>query len=356
MGKITSKKYKSAGVDIKKAEDLVKIIAPIAKSTKTKGSDASLGGFGGIFDLTRTKFKNPLLIASTDGVGTKLKVANIVGKHKNIGIDLVAMCVNDIVVHGAKPLFFLDYFASSKLRINRIKEVISGIATGCRESGCTLIGGETAEMPGMYKNNEYDLSGFSVGAVERDNLLDGSKVKKGDALIGLSSNGVHSNGFSLIRKLIKEKKIPLFKKAPFQKNQTFGEILLQPTKIYVKTCLNLISMGYVKSMAHITGGGLVQNIPRTIPSKLRAEIDCQKWKPPPIFQWIANVGNISTSEMMKIFNCGIGMVITVDPINIKKVMQILDRNKQRATQIGNITNQAKKNSKIKFLNTTAWEN
>ena len=356
MGKITLKNYKSAGVDIKKAEDLVKIIAPIAKSTKTKGSNASLGGFGGIFDLSKTKFKNPLLITSTDGVGTKLKLANIFGEHRNIGIDLVAMCVNDIVVHGAKPLFFLDYFSTGKLEINKIKEIISGIATGCRDAGCTLIGGETAEMPGMYKNNEYDLSGFSVGAVERNNLLDGSKIKKGDILIGLTSSGIHSNGFSLIRKLIKQKKINLFKKAPFKKDQVLGKVLLRPTKIYVNTCLNLITKGYINSMAHITGGGLTQNIPRTIPPKFGAKINCQQWKLPAIFKWIADIGKIPLDEMMMVFNCGIGMVISIHPSNIGNVMKILKRNKQNAIRIGEITNRKKGISRIQFVNTGAWKN
>ena len=356
MGKIISKNYRSAGVDIKKAEKLIKIIAPIAKSTKTKGSDASLGGFGGVFDLSKTKFKKPLLIASTDGVGTKLKVANIFGEHKNIGIDLVAMCVNDIIVHGAKPLFFLDYFATNELEINKMKQIISGIAAGCRNAGCTLIGGETAEMPGMYKNNEYDLSGFSVGAVERNNLLNGNKVKNGDILIGLKSNGIHSNGFSLIRKLMKQKKINLFKRAPFKKNEVLGKMLLKPTKIYVKTCLSLIAKGYIKSMAHITGGGLVQNIPRTIPSKFGAKIDCQQWKLPAIFKWISDVGKIPLNEMMTVFNCGIGMVITIHPDNIKNVMKILKKNKQNAIRIGEITNQRKGTSRIQFVNVGAWKN
>jgi phosphoribosylformylglycinamidine cyclo-ligase len=272
---------------------------------------AGLGGFGALFDLKDAGYTDPVLVAGTDGVGTKLKVAIEAGKHDTVGIDLVAMCVNDLVVQGAEPLFFLDYFATAKLDVNAGTDIVSGIAEGCRQAGCALIGGETAEMPGMYAKNDYDLAGFSVGAVERSDILTGEKVGAGDIILGLKSSGLHSNGFSLVRRVIEKSGLDYSGPAPFEKTKTLGEALLEPTRIYVKACLAALKTGGVHAFAHITGGGLIENIPRVMPDDLCAKIDLTQWSLPPVFVWLAKAGGIEQRELARTFNCGIGMCVIV---------------------------------------------
>ena len=280
--------------------------------TRRPGAEAEIGGFGGLLDPAAAGFKDPILVASTDGVGTKLRIALATNQHNNIGIDLVAMCVNDIVVQGAEPLFFLDYFATSKLNLELAQKVMTGIVKGCQQAGCALIGGETAEMPSMYNEEDYDLSGFSVGAVERDRLLTGSRIEEGDILLGLSSNGLHSNGFSLVRKIVKELSLDYTEKAPFSRG-TLGANLLAPTRIYVKSCLAAHEAGLIKGLAHITGGGLIENIPRILPKKLGVKLNAKNWAIPDVFKWLAKSGNVTADEMGRTFNCGIGMVGFTSP-------------------------------------------
>ncbi len=277
------------------------------------GADATLGGFGGFFDPAAAGYKDPLLVAATDGVGTKLKVALSAGKHDTVGIDLVAMCVNDLVVQGAEPLIFLDYYATGRLSVEIARTVVAGIAEGCRQAGCALIGGETAEMPGMYAKGDYDLAGFSVGAVERDAVLTGAAVAEGDVILGLASSGLHSNGFSLVRKVVETAGLDYAAPAPFDPSRPLGEALLVPTRIYVKSCLAAIRAGGVHGYAHITGGGLLENIPRVVPDNLAARIDPAAWPMPPVFSWLAKAGGIAPREMYRTFNCGIGMVAIVAP-------------------------------------------
>lgn len=312
--------YKSSGVDIDAGDALVEKIKPLAKSTVRTGSDADLGGFGGLFDIAKAGFKDPVLVSATDGVGTKLKIANEINKHDTIGIDLVAMCVNDLVVQGAEPLFFLDYFATGRLDVNKAHDVIKGIADGCKQAGCALIGGETAEMPGMYSNDDYDLAGFAVGAVERDKILPKSNIKEGDVILGLPSSGLHSNGFSLIRNIISKTGAKLSDKIDSSK-KSLGDILIEPTKIYVSSCLNILKNNNIKAMAHITGGGLVENIPRVIPDTLGVEIDCSSWPVPDIFKWIFKKSNIEKEELLRTLNCGIGMVIIAENDVLKNTEQ-----------------------------------
>lgn len=326
--------YKDAGVDIDAGEALVSRIKPFARATRRKGSVDDLGGFGALFDVKKAGYKDPLLVSSTDGVGTKLKVAQEAGKHDTIGIDLVAMCVNDLVVQGAEPLFFLDYFATGKLEIGVAATVIKGIATGCKQAGCALVGGETAEMPGMYAPGEYDLAGFSVGAVERKKVLP-KGIKKGDVLIGLASTGVHSNGYSLVRHIVKASGISYGAPSPFGKG-TLGDALLAPTKIYVKSALAAIRLGGVKGLAHITGGGLTENIPRVLPKNLAAAIDASAWKLPPVFAWLKAEGDIAQDEMRRTFNCGIGMVLVVDKNRVNAILQSLKKSGEKAFRIGEI--------------------
>lgn len=334
-GKSTT--YAQAGVDINAGEELVNAIKPSVKETKRKGSVGNIGGFAGLFDLKETGYEDPLLVAATDGVGTKLKLAIEAGEHKNIGIDLVAMCVNDLVVQGAEPLFFLDYYACGKLDVEQGKEIIEGIAKGCMEAGCALIGGETAEMPGMYKDEDYDLAGFAVGAVERNELLPKDNIKKGDVLLGLESSGIHSNGYSLVRHIIKENKIDIHAPAPFDENKTLKDYLLQPTQIYVKNILNLQkSSGNIKAMAHITGGGLSENLPRILPQNLQAEITLSTWTPNMIFGWLKRFGEIDDSEMLKTFNCGIGMVIVVAESESNKLYSALTKMGESVIRIGSL--------------------
>jgi len=330
--------YKSAGVDIDAGDALVNNIKPLAASTRRPGADADLGGFGGLFDLKAAGFSDPILVAANDGVGTKLKVAIDAGIHDTVGIDLVAMCVNDLVVQGAEPLLFLDYMATGKLDVAQMTDVVAGIAEGCRQAGCALIGGETAEMPGMYQDADYDLAGFSVGAAERGTLLDGSTVSEGDVLLGLASNGTHSNGYSLIRRIVSDKGFSYSEPAPFDDQQSLGEALLAPTKIYVKSTLAAIKAGHVKALSHITGGGFLENIPRVMPKNTLAEVDTTAWSLPPIFKWLQEEGNIETREMSRTFNCGIGMVVVVAPESVEQAKAILEEYGEVVFQIGSITN------------------
>ena len=328
--------YKKAGVDIKAGEALVKEIKPLTKSTTRSGVTSNIGGFGALFDLKQAGYIDPVLVASTDGVGTKLKIAIDIGKHDTVGIDLVAMCVNDLIVQGAEPLFFLDYFATSKLDVESGKEIISGIAQGCKLARCALIGGETAEMPGMYSGSDYDLAGFCVGAVERKKILSGKKISEGNIILGLASSGLHSNGFSLVRHIIKDLGISYTGDAPFRPGTTVAEALLEPTKIYVTGILSTIEAGGVHGIAHITGGGLIENIPRVLPKGLGANLIASAWELPEVFKWLAIEGKISQIEMARTFNCGIGMVLIVDESCADNLCRILMHCHEQAVPIGKI--------------------
>src|SRR5688572_27034761 len=297
--------YAKAGVSIAAGNALVRAIAPLAKATARAGADASLGGFGGFFDLKAAGYRDPLLVAANDGVGTKLKLAIEHGRHDGVGIDLVAMCANDLVVQGAEPLFFLDYFATGRLETGTAERVIASIAQGCKEAGCALIGGETAEMPGMYAEGDYDLAGFCVGAVERDEALTGGRVEAGDAILGLASSGVHSNGFSLVRRLAADKGWKLDRPALFDQEVLLVEALLAPTRIYVKSLLPSVRAGRINGLAHITGGGLLENVPRVLPNSLHAVIDATCWPQPRLMAFLQAQGNIEPEEMARTFNCGI---------------------------------------------------
>ena len=330
--------YKDAGVDIDAGEALVEAIKPLAKSTTRSGVASHLGGFGAMFDLKGAGFKDPVLVAGTDGVGTKLKVAIEAGIHHTVGIDLVAMCVNDLIVQGAEPLFFLDYYATAKLDVKAGAAVISGIAEGCRQAGCALIGGETAEMPGLYATGDYDLAGFSVGAVERDAILTGANVQAGDIVLGLGSSGLHSNGFSLVRKVVERSGLDYTAQAPFAPDTTLAEALLEPTRIYVKSCLSAIACGGVRALAHITGGGLLENIPRVLPDNLGADIDVGAWELPGVFSWLAKEGGIAPNEMARTFNCGIGMTVIVAPESVAKLIDDFKKSGEAVCIIGEIVN------------------
>jgi len=327
--------YKQAGVDIDAGNELINRIKPFAKSTRRIGADSELGGFGALFDLKKCDYKDPILVSSTDGVGTKLKVAIDLNKHDTIGIDLVAMSVNDLLAQGAEPLFFLDYFACSKLSLEVASDVIKGIADGCKLAGCALIGGETAEMPGMYKEGDYDLAGFAVGAVERDLILP-TQTKAGDVLIGLTSSGVHSNGYSLARFILQKNNINFEDKIAELGGKSVGEVLLTPTKIYVKSCLAALKTGKVKALAHITGGGLVENLPRVLSEGVEVKIDYKSWKAPEIFTWLQKTGNVADEEMHRTFNCGIGMVLVVDKNDVEEVQEILRQAGEEVFVIGSL--------------------
>ncbi len=303
--------YESAGVSIAAGNALVKAIGPLAKATARPGADAELGGFGGFFDLKAAGYKDPLLVAANDGVGTKVKLAIDYDRHDRIGIDLVAMCVNDLIVQGAEPLLFLDYFATGKLDNGVAERVVAGIADGCKLAGCALIGGETAEMPGMYAAGDYDLAGFCVGAVERGEQLTGSKIASGDVLLGLASSGVHSNGYSLVRRLAEDKGWRLDRPALFDADRLLIDYLIEPTRIYVKSLLPVIREGKIHALAHITGGGLLENVPRVLPEGLHARIDAGSWEQPRLMSFLQAQGNIEPEEMARTFNCGIGMVLAV---------------------------------------------
>ena len=329
--------YAQAGVDIDAGNRMVELIKPLVRATARPGADAEIGGFGGIFDLKRVGYRDPVLVAATDGVGTKLKVAVETGRHDTIGIDLVAMSVNDLVVQGAEPLFFLDYYACGRLEPEIGAAVVAGISVGCRESGCALIGGETAEMPGVYQGNDYDLAGFAVGAVERDALLPRADIVEGDVILGLSSSGVHSNGYSLVRKVIEKSGLPWTAPAPFMPKQSLGEAILTPTRIYVKACLAAIrETNAVKGLAHITGGGFPDNIPRILPRGLGARIDLARVAVPAVFQWLASEGGIAESEMLRTFNCGIGMIVVASPEKTDAVVKAFTRAGETVVMLGNI--------------------
>lgn len=333
--------YKSAGVDIDAGDELVERIKPFAKATNRSGTMGGLGGFGALFDTKAAGFKDPVLVSSTDGVGTKIRIAIDANGHDTVGIDLVAMCVNDILVQGAEPLFFLDYFASGKLDVATAARVVAGIAEGCKQAGCALIGGETAEMPSMYHDGDYDLAGFSVGAVERELVLTGATIAAGDTVIGIASSGVHSNGYSLVRKIVKDSGLGYDAPAPFAPDKTLGEILLAPTKIYVKSLLPLIKEGrLIKGLAHITGGGLLDNIPRVIPEGLAVDLDATLWTLPPVFGWLKKNGNMDNNDLARTYNCGLGMVAIVPQDKASLVIEKIRAAGEQANVIGTITKSA----------------
>src|ERR1700727_837729 len=329
--------YKDSGVDIDAGEALVARIAPAARATSRPGAGAEIGGFGGLFDLKAAGFTDPVLVAATDGVGTKLKIAIETGPHGGIGIDLVAMSVNDLVVQGAEPLFFLDYFACGKLDPEAAAAIVAGVAEGCRESGCALIGGETAEMPGLYKDGDYDLGGFAVGAAERGTLLPRGDIEAGDAVIGLASSGLHSNGFSLVRKIVEQSGLAFDAPAPFSPVMTLGGALLTPTKLYVRSCLRAIRQtGAVKGLAHITGGGFTDNIPRVLPKHLGVGIDLARLPVLPVFKWLADQGRIAELELLRTFNCGIGMIAIVQAEAVEAVTDVLTQGGENVALLGEV--------------------
>ncbi|WP_306003954.1 phosphoribosylformylglycinamidine cyclo-ligase [Brevundimonas sp. C43] len=316
--------YADAGVDIDAGEMLVEHIKPLAKSTARPGSEPSLGGFGALFDLKAAGFEDPLIVTTTDGVGTKLKIAIETGRHDGVGVDLVAMCVNDLLAQGAEPLLFLDYYATGRLEIDAARRVVAGIAEGCRQAGCALVGGETAEMPGMYTEGDYDLAGFSLGAVERGHALPYlDRQAAGDVIIGLASTGPHSNGYSLVRKVVEKSGLAWGDDAPFAKDRSLAQALMEPTRIYVKPVLPIMKAGLVKGAAHITGGGLIENPPRCIAEGLQAKFDWNAWPMPAVFQWLADTGGISDHEMRRTFNCGVGFILIVAPENAEPVLAAL---------------------------------
>ena len=329
--------YADAGVDIDAGNLMVEKIKPLVRATRRPGADGEIGGFGGLFDLKAAGFSDPVLVAANDGVGTKLRVAIEAGKHDTIGVDLVAMCVNDLVVQGAEPLFFLDYFATGKLDPEQGAAIVSGIAAGCRQAGCALIGGETAEMPGMYQDKDYDLAGFAVGAAERGQLLPTDDIVEGDVLLGLASSGVHSNGFSLVRRIVAAGGLAWDAPAPFAKDVTLAEALLEPTRIYVKSVLKAVRGTHgIKALAHITGGGFPDNIPRVLPKDFSAELDLESIDVPAVFSWLAKAGGVEAAEMMRTFNCGIGMVIVVASGQAAQVAAVLQEAGETVTPVGRI--------------------
>jgi len=330
--------YRDAGVDIAAGDALVEAIKPLARGTDRPGTMGGLGGFGALFDLRAAGFADPVLVSSTDGVGTKLRVAIEAGRHDTVGQDLVAMCVNDLVVQGAEPLFFLDYFATGRLRVEQAQAVIAGIAEGCRLAGCALIGGETAEMPGMYAAEDYDLAGFAVGAAERGRLLPRGDVAPGDVLLGLASSGVHSNGFSLVRRIVAAGTGTLAwsDPAPFAGGRTLAEALLAPTRIYVRSLLALHRAGLLKAAAHITGGGLPGNLPRVLPAGVEAVLDARSWTVPPVFGWLARAGDVAADEMLRVFNCGIGMVCAVPDTMVAQATALLQAEGETVFRIGRL--------------------
>ena len=305
--------YADAGVDVEAGDAFVRLIGPLVAATARKGSRPDLKGFAGVFDLKECGFSDPLMLAATDGVGTKLRIAIETGQHGTIGQDLVAMCANDLIVHGGEPLFFLDYFASGKLSSDVAGEVVAGIARACKEAGCALIGGETAEMPGMYAEGDYDLAGFVVGAVERDAYIDGAKVQAGDLVLGLPSSGVHSNGYSLVRRIVEDLGLSYGDEAPFAPGHTLGEALLEPTRLYIQSALAAAKTGNVHAIAHITGGGLPGNVPRVLPDGLGVALNAGGWTLPPVFRWLMEAGEVAPAEMLRTFNCGVGLVLVVPP-------------------------------------------
>ncbi len=342
--------YLDAGVDIDAGNALVERIKPAVKSTNRTGVVTGLGGFGGLFQLDINRYKEPLLVSGTDGVGTKLLLARQLNIHDTIGIDLVAMCVNDILTCGAEPLFFLDYYATGKLKIDHAQAVIEGIAAGCRQAGCALIGGETAEMPGMYSRDEYDLAGFTVGVVDRPQLIDGNRIQAGHRILGLQSSGPHSNGYSLIRKVLEQSgDDPSMQLDDSPDGQSLGEALLAPTRIYVGLLLPLIEQHMLDGLAHITGGGISENIIRAIPDGLGLEIDLSVWTFPAVFRWLQNSGQIDTSEMLRTFNCGIGMVILVSEDSADEVCRKLTSSGEVVYRLGKVVEHTKSRSRVSYI-------
>jgi len=346
--------YKDAGVDIEAGDALVERIKPLAKSTNGSGIMGGLGGFGAFFDVKAAGFVDPVMISSTDGVGTKIRVAIDCGAHDTVGIDLVAMCVNDLIVQGGEPLFFLDYFASSKLDVDVAERVVAGIAEGCRQAGCALIGGETAEMPSMYEEGDYDLAGFSVGAVERARILTGSDIQAGDVVLGLAASGCHSNGYSLIRKIVKDQGLSYSDPAPYDTSRNLGEDLLTPTRIYIKSILPVLKeTDMIKGLANITGGGLLENIPRVIPDGLAVNLDAASWQIPPVFKWLKSCGNIENEDMARTLNCGIGMVAVVREADVADVIQRLTAGGETVFTIGKIVAEDRAQC-VKISNMKIW--
>jgi phosphoribosylformylglycinamidine cyclo-ligase len=341
-------RYAAAGVDIDAGNRLVEMIKPMLRLTARPGADAEIGGFGGLFDLKSAGFSDPILVAATDGVGTKVKIAIDTNRHETIGIDLVAMSVNDLVVQGAEPLFFLDYFACGKLNSDVAAKVVGGIAAACREVRCALIGGETAEMPGLYQTDDYDLAGFAVGAANRDALLPRADIAPGDEVLGLASSGAHANGFSLIRRIVAASRQSLAAPAPFDGSRTLGEALLTPTRLYVNSCLDTIrETQAVKALAHITGGGFVDNIPRVIPHGLCAVVDLDRVPVPPVFKWLAATGAVGEPEMLRTFNCGIGMIAVVDATKAAAASEAFQAHGESIVRLGEIT-EARGEARVDF--------
>ncbi|HEX6142995.1 MAG TPA: phosphoribosylformylglycinamidine cyclo-ligase [Geminicoccaceae bacterium] len=333
---VNAPSYHQAGVDIDAGQALVRAISPLVRKTARPGADPDLGGFGGLFDLKEAGYRDPLLVATSDGVGTKLQLIARSGRHEVAGVDLVAMCVNDLVVQGAEPLFFLDYLATPKLDPAVASALVQGMAEACREAGCALIGGESAEMPGHYRRGDYDLAGFAVGAVERDKLLPRSDVGVGDVVLGLASSGVHANGFSLIRQVMRNQALFLTDPAPFAPEQTLAEALLVPTRIYVRSLLGLFEHDVVKGIAHITGGGLLDNLPRVLPDGVVARIDAGAWQAPAIFLWLYEAGRIAADEMLRVFNCGIGMALVVRAAYADAVVEFLTEKGETVYRLGEL--------------------
>ena len=339
--------YGSSGVDIELGRKFVDIIKPLAQSTASHGNMAEIGGFGALYDVKSSGFQDPLLVAATDGVGTKLLLAHQIDAHRTVGIDLVAMCVNDLVVQGAKPLFFLDYIAIGTLDTSVATQVVEGIVDGCREAECALIGGETAEMPGLYSSGHYDLAGFAVGAVERHNVIKGDKVKPGDQILALTSSGFHANGYSLIRQILSSENVQLSDPSPFSQEETIGEALLKPTRIYTRPILHLLNKARetVRGIAHITGGGFYENIPRIIPEYTEAVIHAS-WELPNCFKWLQQVGNLGAEEMLNTFNCGVGMIIIVDSKRADEAVTHLKTTGETVFRIGEIHKSKKRNQRV----------
>lgn len=338
--------YKEAGVDIEAGAELVERIKPAIKNTMRSGVMSSIGGFGALFDPKAAGYDDPVLVSATDGVGTKLKIAIDTNTHDTVGIDLVAMCVNDLIVQGAEPLFFLDYFACGKLELGVAEQVISGIAKGCELAGCALIGGETAEMPGMYGEGDYDLAGFNVGAVNRDKIITGDRVTEGDVIIGLAASGLHSNGYSLVRRIVETTQGYDYQtKTDFSEGKTLGEVLLTPTRIYVKSILSALKLSdgegqpYIKAIANITGGGLIENIPRSLPEGYAAVINTKSWDMPELLKWLAKAGNLETQDIATTLNCGIGMVVITSSDKSQGVMDVLSENGEKCFEIGYVEKQ-----------------
>lgn len=341
--------YKDAGVDIDAGEALVERIKGVAKRTRRPEVLAGLGGFGALFELPKG-YKEPVLVSGTDGVGTKLRLAMQLQKHDSIGIDLVAMCVNDLVVGGAEPLFFLDYYATGKLNVDVAATVVAGIGEGCEQAGCSLVGGETAEMPGMYEGEDYDLAGFAVGIVEKSEILDGSKVKAGDKLIGVASSGVHSNGYSLVRKILEVSKADLNANLD---GRSLGDALMAPTRIYVKPALKLIKESQVHAMCHVTGGGFQENIPRVLPDNCKAVVNTDSWQWPTVFEWLQKNGNVATMEMFRTFNCGVGLIVAVPAAQADAAVALLNREGEKAWVLGEVASRQGEEAQVQFTGARA---